>query len=98
MFLLEPLSRKNKIDPDEKKVATFDRQKQRLAEIVDLGELREHLQSVRKHLNEVKGVSSPSTPVKTAAAHERFAHLVVSPADLRQNIQKNENERVRLFF
>jgi hypothetical protein len=96
-FVLEPLTRKNKIDPDEKKIATFDRQKQRLAELVDLGELREHIQSVRKHLNEVKG-SAPSTPVKSSAAHERFAHLLVSPADLRQNVQNAENERVRRRF
>lgn len=94
-----PLARKNLIDPAEKTVRSFDREKQRLADLVDLDEFREHLKNVRSQIDQVRGRSSPRTPVKNvgaAAAHERFASLLVSPADLRQTVQNNETERVRL--
>ncbi|CAF0986289.1 unnamed protein product [Rotaria sordida] len=47
-----PLSRKNR--NDEIKFKTFERQKQRLVQVADVNELREHLKVVRTHIEEIK--------------------------------------------
>ena len=56
-----PLSRKNVVD-DEKKVKTFERQKQRLGQVADIDELRAHLKAVRTHIDQVKQQPDENTP------------------------------------
>ena len=60
-FFSVPLSRKNVVD-DEKKVKTFERQKQRLAQVADIDELRAHLKAVRTHIDQVKQQPDENTP------------------------------------
>jgi hypothetical protein len=54
--ILVPLVRKNRNhdSEDEKKIKTFERQKQCLAKVADINELRKHLKAVRTHIDEVK--------------------------------------------
>jgi hypothetical protein len=52
--LVVPLSRKNTGDGEAKKIKTFERQKERLAKVADMKELRGHLEAVRTHLEQVK--------------------------------------------
>jgi hypothetical protein len=49
-----PLSRKNAFHTEEKTIKTFERQKQRLAKVADMSELREHLKAIRTHVDQVK--------------------------------------------
>ena len=47
---------------DEKKVKSFERQKQRLAQVADIDELRAHLKAVRTHIDQVKQQPDENTP------------------------------------
>jgi len=76
-----PLVRKNKNSDhdDERKIKTFERQKQCLTKVTDINELRRHLTAVRTHIDEMKQqipISSQCSAVTYVPAHERFAHLL----------------------
>ena len=63
------------------KIKTFERQKQCLAKVADITELRRHLTAVRTHIDAIKEHQQvPSSPEpsfsKFIPAHERFAHLL----------------------
>ncbi len=78
-FLLVPLTRKNKNSDhnDEKKIKTFERQKQCLSKVADINELRKHLTAVRTHIDEIKQHQQvPNLSSHVLPAHERFAHLL----------------------
>lgn len=81
-FLSVPLTRKNKnhSHDEEKRIKTFERQKQCLAKVADVNELRRHLTAVRSHIDEIKEHQqvplSLECSSKCIPAHERFAHLL----------------------
>ena len=63
------------------KIKTFERQKQCLAKVADINELRRHLTAVRTHIDAIKEHQQvPSSPEPSSSkflpAHERFAHLL----------------------
>lgn len=62
-FLVAPLSRKNRPETEERKVKTFERENIRLTKVVDVKELREHLDAVRNHLELEK--NSPKRDFQT---------------------------------
>ncbi|CAF1100271.1 unnamed protein product [Rotaria sordida] len=86
-----PLSRKNR--NDEIKFKTFERQKQRLVQVADMNELREHLKVVRTHIEEIKQQNvitskendDNNNQKKFIPAHERFAHLLVEKPSVNES-------------
>jgi hypothetical protein len=71
-LILVPLLRKNRNDDikDEKKIKTFERQKQCLGKIADINELRKHLKAVRTHIDEVK--QHQQTPISSNENENRI--------------------------